>query len=120
MSAAHQIPYELINQILIMRPTHPVAKLFNNATSQAYSGWDQERKLFYLIDHKFVICMKGNNREVMEGEARTLDPDAKHELPYAKSGMEEVDIITTTWYLRCRNSLKHVALILPTRPVEIV
>ena len=98
MSAAHQIPYELINQILIMRPMHPVAKIFNKATSWAYSGWDRERKLFHVINHKFAICMSGNNT-IREGDARALDADIRMELSFARSGMVEVEILCSAWYL---------------------
>ena len=97
---AHLIPIELINKILITRPIHPVAKMFKQSLKRIYSTFDEENKMFYIIDYNFVICISGNDY-IYDGDVFSLDDDARIDLPFVKSGMEEIDIICNSYYNTC-------------------
>tara|TARA_X000001036_G_C20533115_1_gene747074 strand:+ start:102 stop:482 length:381 start_codon:yes stop_codon:yes gene_type:complete len=99
-NSAHIIPIELINKILITRPIHPVAKIFKQSIKRTYSTLDIENKMFYIINFNFVICISGNNY-IYEGDVFKLDDDARIDLPFVKSGMEEIDILCNLFYTSC-------------------
>ena len=96
-SAGHIIPMELVNQILITRPIHPTAKIMKNSIKSVWSVWDHEKKLFYVLDNKIAICVSGN-MSIYDGEVCTLHPDDKYELPYADSGIQELEIVLGSYY----------------------
>ena len=108
-SLGHVLPMEIVNKILISRPTHPVTKLFRDNSRWIYSLLDTEKKLFLVINNSFSICIYGNeylNYEfdpryhgplIKDGQICLLDEDAKCNLPYSSSGIEEVQLVAESY-----------------------
>ncbi len=94
---AHLVPNELINKILLMRPTHPAAKAIKYSGRKIWSNMDHENKIFQVINNHFAICMSGN-ADISVGEVCILDEDAKCNLPHAKSGSEELELVNESYY----------------------
>jgi len=96
---AHQIPIELINKILITRPTHPLASLFKYHIYPVYSTKDGEGRIYYVIDNRFVICISGDDR-IKDGDTCKLDEQGQIDLPFAKSGYEMISIAWTAFEMK--------------------
>ena len=99
LTLAHQIPMELVNKILITRPTHPLAKLFKHYIYPVYSTKDGEGRIYYVIDNKFVICISGNN-SIESGDVCKLDEQGQIDLPFARSGYEMISIVWTAFEMK--------------------
>ena len=96
---AHKLPMELVNKILITRPTHPLAKLFKHYIYPVYSTKDGEGRIYSVIDNKFVICISGNN-SIESGDVCKLDEQGQIDLPFARSGYEMISIARTAFEMK--------------------
>ncbi len=93
---AHLVPYELINKILLLRPIHPAAEAIKYSMYKVWSNSDQENKIFQVIGNHFAVCISGNSY-ISNGEVCILDEDAKCNLPFARSGMEQVELVNESY-----------------------
>lgn len=94
--AAHIVPYELINKILLLRPEHPSATAIKYHTRKVWSPEDRENKIFQVINNKFAVCISGNSY-IANGQVCILDEDAKCSMPHAKNEMEEVELVNESY-----------------------
>jgi hypothetical protein len=91
------LPMELINKILIMRPTHPVAVLINNLTAFAILSTDYEEKptdLISLLEIAGGGTVFGNHHI---GDKYDIGDDYE-QFHYSNIVVKDYDIIYTTYF----------------------
>jgi hypothetical protein len=91
------LPMELINKILIMRPTHPVAVLINNLTAFAILSTDYEEKptdLISLLEIAGGGTVFGNHHI---GDKYDIADDYE-QLHYSSIVVKDFNTIYTTYF----------------------